>query len=118
MALTCFFFFSFLLVGTAWPRITSTKSSEKLGLTIRIRKRLSMGHSKYALSAPKTLFTIRIIDATPDNHASFVLSRIQVFNFVVAIAAALLVDIAGRRPLFLASNGGMLLGTSTPLGIR
>jgi len=34
---------------------------------------------------------------------------LQIFNFVIAIGASLLVDVAGRRPLFLISNTGMLL---------
>ncbi|KAF8968146.1 general substrate transporter [Flammula alnicola] len=33
---------------------------------------------------------------------------LQIFNFVIAIVAAMLVDVAGRRPLFIASTTGML----------
>ncbi|KAF8149918.1 general substrate transporter [Crassisporium funariophilum] len=33
---------------------------------------------------------------------------LQIFNFVIAIGAAMLVDFAGRRPLFIISNSGML----------
>ena len=36
----------------------------------------------------------------------------QVFNFVIAMAASMLVDVAGRRPLFLVSNAGMLISTT------
>ncbi|KAF8910671.1 hypothetical protein CPB84DRAFT_1764320 [Gymnopilus junonius] len=33
---------------------------------------------------------------------------LQIFNFVIAMGAAMLVDRAGRRPLFILSNSGML----------
>ncbi|KDR76241.1 hypothetical protein GALMADRAFT_225930 [Galerina marginata CBS 339.88] len=33
---------------------------------------------------------------------------LQIFNFIIAIGAAMLVDIAGRRPLFIISTSGML----------
>ncbi|KAJ3507015.1 hypothetical protein NLJ89_g6538 [Agrocybe chaxingu] len=33
---------------------------------------------------------------------------LQIFNFVIALGAAMLVDFAGRRPLFIVSNSGML----------
>ncbi|KAF9563259.1 general substrate transporter [Agrocybe pediades] len=34
---------------------------------------------------------------------------LQIFNLVIAFCAAMLVDVAGRRPLFLISNSGMLI---------
>ncbi|KJA26307.1 hypothetical protein HYPSUDRAFT_1065514 [Hypholoma sublateritium FD-334 SS-4] len=34
---------------------------------------------------------------------------LQIFNFVIAIGAAMLIDVAGRRPLFMVSNAGMLI---------
>lgn len=34
---------------------------------------------------------------------------LQVFNFFIAITAAMLVDWVGRRTLFIASNAGMLI---------
>ncbi|KAF8183951.1 hypothetical protein BJ912DRAFT_539565 [Pholiota molesta] len=34
---------------------------------------------------------------------------LQIFNFVIAIVAAMLTDVAGRRPLFIVSNSGMLI---------
>lgn len=33
----------------------------------------------------------------------------KIFNFVIAISAAMLIDVAGRRPLFMISNAGMLI---------
>ncbi|KAF8968145.1 general substrate transporter [Flammula alnicola] len=33
---------------------------------------------------------------------------LQIFNFIIAVGSAMLVDIAGRRPLFIVSNSGML----------
>ena len=36
---------------------------------------------------------------------------LQVFNFLIAVTAAMLVDWVGRRTLFIISNSGMLLGT-------
>jgi len=40
---------------------------------------------------------------------SVINGSLQIFNFVVAVAAALLVDRIGRRTLFITSNAGMLL---------
>lgn len=39
---------------------------------------------------------------------------LQVFNFFIAITAAMLVDWVGRRTLFIASNAGMLISKIAP----
>jgi len=49
------------------------------------------------------------VGVTPANVQGQINGSLQAFNFVVAIAASLLVERLGRRTLFLTSNTGMLI---------
>lgn len=49
------------------------------------------------------------VGVTDTKTKSVINGCLQVFNFVVALGAAMLVDVAGRRPLFIISNSGMLV---------
>ncbi|PPQ69312.1 hypothetical protein CVT25_005913 [Psilocybe cyanescens] len=49
------------------------------------------------------------VGITDTKTKSIINGSLQVFNFVIAIGAAMLVDVAGRRPLFIISNSGMLV---------
>jgi len=48
------------------------------------------------------------VGITDTNTKTIINGCLQIFNFVIAIGAAMLVDVAGRRPLFMISNAGML----------
>ncbi|PPQ98744.1 lactose permease [Panaeolus cyanescens] len=52
---------------------------------------------------------LKIVGIDSPEKQSIINGCLQVFNFVIAIGAAMLVDVAGRRPLFVISNSGMLL---------
>ncbi|KAF5327749.1 hypothetical protein D9619_004841 [Psilocybe cf. subviscida] len=47
-----------------------------------------------------------------DNTKAIINGCLQIFNFVIAATAAMLIDVVGRRPLFLISNGGMFISFS------
>ncbi|KAG8818549.1 hypothetical protein FRC17_010793, partial [Serendipita sp. 399] len=49
------------------------------------------------------------VGVTDASTVSLINGALQIWNFFVAITAALLVDKIGRRPLFLTSNAGMLV---------
>jgi MFS family permease len=48
------------------------------------------------------------VGITSTETKSIINGSLQIFNFVIALGAAMLVDVAGRRPLFIVSNAGML----------
>lgn len=55
------------------------------------------------------------VGITDTKTKSIINGSLQVFNFLIAMGAASLIDFAGRRPLFIISNSGMLVSTYTVL---
>jgi len=57
---------------------------------------------------------LKNVGITDTNTKTVINGCLQIFNFVIAFGAAMLVDVAGRRPLFIISNAGMLGGVFVP----
>jgi len=81
----------------------------------RKRMRIIMGIAVFSQWSGNGLVSYYInlilegVGITATDTKAIINGCLQIFNFGIAIGAAMLVDIAGRRPLFLVSNSGMLI---------
>jgi MFS family permease len=93
--------------NTTWLDLVRTKGNRHrlfISITLGVAAQWNgVGIAAYYL-AP----VLKTVGITSVTQQTLISGFLQIWNLIIAVSAALTVDLFGRRPLFLASCGGML----------